>query len=132
MRQVIRRAWGRSPDAESKPPLADPFPEFVERTGGGREDKSLQPKAGPLRSGSDPHWIDMAVMLWMFLRQLPGLEYPYELGEDPQKTLAEYVAPDGYWTKELEETRLYFACVGKREFEVIYATFRWLRREWLH
>jgi hypothetical protein len=77
-----------------------------------------------LPAGPDPHWTAMTERLRVFLSQLPGLEYPYDLGEDPQKILAEYVAPVGYWTEELERTRLMFAWMPTREFGSIYARFR--------
>ena len=72
---------------------------------------------------SEAHCHVMAERLRAFLCQLPGL-HPYNLGEDPQKILVEYVAPIGCWTDELEQMRRLFVDMPKIEFEMVYATFR--------
>lgn len=71
---------------------------------------------------SEPHWELMAQRLWNFLRLLPGLKYPYDLGEKPQATLADYVPPPGYWTIDYERERQFFTSMPPREFQAVYAT----------
>ncbi len=73
---------------------------------------------------ADPHWEYLTERLRYFLRFLPGLKYPYDLGAAPQKTLAEYVPPAGFWTDRFERERQFFVCLPLKEFAAAYAALR--------
>jgi hypothetical protein len=70
----------------------------------------------------EPFWQDSAEDFGNFLGLLPGLN-PYDLGDDPQKTLADYVGPPGYCMEEFEAQRVHYATMERATFRTIYATF---------
>jgi hypothetical protein len=70
----------------------------------------------------EPYWVNSARTLARLLANIPGLK-DSDLGEDPQKFLAEYVPPAGTWDKRSEGWRSMFVHMGEKQFRGIYDTY---------
>jgi hypothetical protein len=70
----------------------------------------------------EPYWRNSAKQLAALFARIPGLK-DSDLGDDPQRFLAEYVPPARVWDQRTEDLRARFLSMGEPQFRGIYNTF---------